>query len=186
VTLFKSLLGRMLTEFTDLARPDCTALGEEAVRSKLAARAHKLKGGAGMLGAKRIMKLAGAAEETLLKDRSHGAMEKSLQQLALALTALREEAQPYLEHPPARQAQAAIAADPRPPNTAQIDELCTLLEAHDLLAIDRFGAAAPGLRGALHSVRFASLSEAIDNLDFAHAAELLRGAPPAAFGPAAS
>jgi len=179
LTLFKSVLGRMLRDYADLSLPNCISLDDEASRSLLAARAHKLKGGAGMIGANRIMRLAGAAETTLLKDRSLGAIEKILQQLASALTTLREEAEPYLERRPANEANSEHAAgDPQHIKTTEIDELCTLLDAHNLSAIERFGAVSQSLRDNLHSARFDRLSEAIDNLDFTQAAALLREAHP--------
>jgi signal transduction histidine kinase len=49
---------------------------------------------------------------------------------------------------------------------------------HDLSAIDRFGVVSQSRRNDLHSARFDRLSEAIDNLDFTPAAELLREAHP--------
>jgi hypothetical protein len=132
-----------------------------------------------MIGANRIMRLAGAAETALLKDRPLGAIEKLLQQLASALTTLREEAEPYLERGSAVEANSEdIEGNPQQIETAQIDELCTLLDAHNLSAIDRFGVISQSLRNNLHSARFDRISEAIDNLDFTHAAELLREAHP--------
>jgi PAS domain S-box-containing protein len=177
LTLFKSVLGRMLREYADLSLPNCISLDDEASRTLLAARAHKLKGGAGMIGANRIMRLAGAAETTLLKDRSLGAIETILQQLASALTTLREEAEPYLERRPANEANSThVAGGLQHIKTAEIDELCTLLDARNLSAIERFNAVSQSLRENLHSARFDRLSEAIDNLDFTQAAALLREA----------
>ncbi|MDP9010870.1 MAG: PAS domain S-box protein [Pseudomonadota bacterium] len=177
LTLFKSVLRRILQDYADLSLPNCASLNDEAARSQLAARTHKLKGSAGMIGANRIMRLAGAAETSLLKDRSLGAIEKILQQLASALTTLHEEAEPYLERQPAIEANSEdIAGNPSQIDTTEIDELCALLDAQNLSAIDRFGAVSQSLRDSLHSARFDCLSEAIDNLDFTHAAELLREA----------
>jgi HPt (histidine-containing phosphotransfer) domain-containing protein len=177
--LFKSVLGRMLRDYADLSLPISASLSEESVRRDLAARTHKLKGSAGMIGANRVMRLAGAAEAALLKDRTRGAIEKILHQLAAALTALREEAESYLERQPAIEAPAGdIAGSPEQIEAAEIDELCALLDAHNLSAIDRFGALSESLRNKLHAARFERLGEAIDNLDFTQAAELLREAHP--------
>ena len=49
MTLLKSVLGRMLRDYADLALPNCTSLSDEPARSRLAARTHKLKGSAGMI-----------------------------------------------------------------------------------------------------------------------------------------
>jgi PAS domain S-box-containing protein len=181
LTLFKSVLSRLLRDYADLAGPSCISLNDKAARNHLAARTHKLKGSAGMIGANRVMRLAGAAEAALLKDRSLGAIERTLQQLAAALATLREEAESYLKRQPAIDANSDdIRENPQRINAADIDELCALLDAHNLSAIDRFGVVAESLRSKLHSARFDRLSEAIDNLDFTHAAELLREAHPQA------
>jgi CheY-like chemotaxis protein len=175
LTLFKSVLGRILRDYADLSLPNCTSLSDEAARSQFAARTHKLKGSAGMIGANRIMRLAGAAETALLKDHSLGAIEKILQQLAAALTTLREEAEPYLE------SQQVIEPAPGAPaeralniETSEIDGLRALLEAQNLAAVDRFCSLSKSLSLILHATRFERLREAIDSLDFSRAAELLR------------
>jgi CheY-like chemotaxis protein len=175
LTLFKSVLGRMLRDYADLSLPNCTPLNNEAARSQFAARTHKLKGSAGMLGANRIMRLAGAAETALLKDRSLDAIGKILQQLAAALTTLREEAEPYLESPRAT-APEAPAGKARNIETSEIDGLRALLESQNLAAVDRFYALSEPLCVILQATRFERLREAIDGLDFPRAAELLRDA----------
>ena len=63
-----------------------------------------------------------------------------------------------------------------------IRDRCTLLDARDLSAIDKFSGLSQSLRSNLHSARFDRLSEAIDNLDFTQAAEILREARPAIRG----
>jgi CheY-like chemotaxis protein len=179
LALFKSVLSRMLRDYADLSLPNGASLNDKAARVQFAARAHKLKGSAGMIGANRIMRLAGAAETALLKDRSLGDIEKILQQLASALTTLRQEAEPYSELEPAIEANSEdIEVNSQQIGTPQIDELCTLLDAHNLSALDRFGVISQSLRNNLHSARFDRISEAIENLDFTHAAELLREAHP--------
>jgi CheY-like chemotaxis protein/HPt (histidine-containing phosphotransfer) domain-containing protein len=100
VNLFKSVLVRMLRDYSDLARPACVSLTDEAARSRLADRAHKLKGSAGMIGATRVMRLAGAAEGALLQGRAVDVVERTLQHLAAALTTLGEEAEHYFAGQP--------------------------------------------------------------------------------------
>jgi hypothetical protein len=95
----------------------------------------------------------------MLKDRSLGAMAKILQQLAAALTTLREEAESYFERQPAIDAKSDdIPGNPRQIEAAEIDELCTLLDAHDLSAIDKFGVVSQSLRTNLHAARDSSHS----------------------------
>jgi CheY-like chemotaxis protein/HPt (histidine-containing phosphotransfer) domain-containing protein len=178
LTLFKSVLGRMLRDYADFSLPICVSFDDEATRSQFVARTHKLKGSAGMIGATRVMRLAGAAEAALLKDRSLGVIEGILQQLASALTTLREEARPYLERQPQIDANpAALVGAPLNIESSEIEELCALLEGQNLAAIDRFDALSKSLGQILQAARFERLREAVDSLDFSHAAELLRESP---------
>jgi PAS domain S-box-containing protein len=177
LNLFKSVLARMLRDYADLALPVCISLDDEAARSQLTARAHKLKGSAGMIGATRIMRLAGAAEGALLQGRPANVVEKILQQMASALTTLREEAEPYLGSQPESVANTGGAVGSRPSiGSPDVDELCALLESQNLAAVHRFSALSQSLSDILHAARFDRLREAIDNLDFQRGAELLREA----------
>ena len=172
MSLFKSLLARMLREFADLALPVCVSPDDEPTRSQLKGRAHKLKGSAGMIGATRIMRFAGAAEVALQEGRPADIVEEILRQLALALTTLREEAGFFLERPE-RDANAEVAIRPNIGN-ADIDELCGLLECQNLAAIDKFCLLSPSLSQLVGAVRFDRIRDAIDNLNFQLGAELLR------------
>jgi HPt (histidine-containing phosphotransfer) domain-containing protein len=169
--LFESLLTRMLREYADLALP-VSVLPEQSFRHQLKRRAHKLKGSAGMIGATAVARIAGAAETALQKDRPAEEVERILIQLALALTTLREEAQPWLSKPPETD-PAAAAADIV---TADLEELSTLLETQNLAAVDKFSALSPALHQVLDAVRFERLRSAVDDLDFQLGAELLRKA----------
>jgi PAS domain S-box-containing protein len=172
--LFKSLLARMLREFADLALPTSVSSDDQAARSEIKARTHKLKGSAGMIGATKVMRLAGAAEVALQESRPVGIIEEILAQLASALTTLREEAKPFFAEPEQHaDSNAGTASRPNIGN-ADISELCTLLECQNLAAIDKFGLLSPSLRELVGAVRFDRLRDAIDNLDFQLGAELLR------------
>jgi HPt (histidine-containing phosphotransfer) domain-containing protein len=175
LSLFKSLLGRMLRDFADLAQP--VSLHDKASRDGLMARLHKLKGSAGLIGATRVMRLAGAGETALQQDRAIEVVEKILGQLVSALTTLRQSAAPLLEQevesapntPPA----AGTADQPRDPN-ADLRELQALFESQDLAATVRFSALSRSLSELLDGVHFSELREAVDDLDFPRAARLLR------------
>src|ERR1700730_1509390 len=97
--MFRSLLARMLRDFADLALPIAVSSDDQTSRNELKARTHKLKGSAGMIGATKVMRLAGAAEVALQDGRPADLVEGILGQLALALTTLREEAAHWLEKP---------------------------------------------------------------------------------------
>jgi PAS domain S-box-containing protein len=100
LSLFKFVLGRLLAEYADLALPISVPGAASTARARLMARAHKLKGSAGMIGATHLMQLAGAAEEAMLQDLPQEEVAKSLHRLAASLATLREEASPFLEKLP--------------------------------------------------------------------------------------
>jgi PAS domain S-box-containing protein len=174
--LFKSLLARMLREFADLALPTAVSSDDQTTLSEIKARTHKLKGSAGMIGATKVMRLAGAAEVALQECRPADIIEGILTQLASALTTLREEAELFLAVPEQSvDSNAAMASRPNIGN-ADINGLCALLESQNLAAIDRFCVLSPSLSELVGAVRFDRLRDAIDNLDFHLGAELLREA----------
>jgi hypothetical protein len=130
-----------------------------------------------MIGATRIMRFAGAAEAALQECRPAASIEEKLGKLAQALTTLREEADIFLDAP--ERPGDVKAANPPNVGNADIDELCVLLECHNLEALDKFSLFSPTLSGLLGAVRFDRLRDAIDNLNFQLGAELLREALPA-------
>jgi HPt (histidine-containing phosphotransfer) domain-containing protein len=79
-------------------------LGDAAALTHLTGRLHKLKGGAGVIGAAHIHRLAGAAEAALTAGQAPVMVETLLRQLAAAFTALGEELAPMLA--------ATIVTDP--------------------------------------------------------------------------
>jgi PAS domain S-box-containing protein len=172
--MFKSLLARMLREFSDLALPIEISSDDQISRNEIKARAHKLKGSAGMIGATKVMRLAGATEVALDERRPADFVEGILRQLAFALITLREEAERLMENPePDARAEAEGAPRPKIGN-ADIEELCALLECQNLAAVDKFGLISPSLGDLVGPVRFDRLRDAIDNLNFQLGAELLR------------
>jgi len=172
--LFKLLLARMLRDYADLALPLCVSPDDQAARNQIKARTHKLKGSAGMLGATNVMRLAGAAEAALQGGRPAHSVESILNQLALALTTLREEAELRLEPQPERDADAGATVAHRPNmGSEDIDELCAMLESQNLAALDKFRLLSPSLSALVGTVRFDRLRDAIDNLDFQLGAQLL-------------
>jgi PAS domain S-box-containing protein len=172
--MFKSLLARMLREFADLALPISVSPDDRTARSEIQGRTHKLKGSAGMIGATKVMRLAGAAEIALQESRPADIVEGILKQLALAITTLREEAAGFLDRPePVAGTGAEVVTRPNIGN-ADIEELCTLLECQNLAAIDKFALLSASLSELVGAVRFDRLHDAIDNLNFQLGAELLR------------
>jgi PAS domain S-box-containing protein len=178
LALFKSLLARMLRDYADLALPICVSSpDDQTTRGQLEGRTHKLKGSAGMIGATKVMRLAGAAEAALHEHQPADSVEEILRQLALALTTLCEESELLLERTPERDADSGVAvANLHDIGAKDIDELCALLESQNLAAVDKFGLLSPSLSELVGTVRFERLRDAVDNLDFQLGADLLRQA----------
>jgi HPt (histidine-containing phosphotransfer) domain-containing protein len=106
-SLFKSLLKRMLREYADLALPISIASIDQAARDLLEARAHKLKGSSGMIGATEVMRCAGETEQALRKKLPVEVADLTLSQLASALTTLLEEVELLSSRPPDSNQMAA-------------------------------------------------------------------------------
>jgi HPt (histidine-containing phosphotransfer) domain-containing protein len=177
LSLFKSLLVRLLQEYTDLAVPLCISADDQTSRAQLVGRTHKLKGSAGMIGATNIMRLAGATEKALNEGRSADAIDGMLRQLAAALTTLGEEAAPYLKQQEEWEANTgANVADSPGAGMVQLDELCALLETQNLVALEKFNLISLPLSETVGALRFDRLRDAIENLDFQLGAQLLREA----------
>jgi PAS domain S-box-containing protein len=177
MTLFKSLLARLLRDYADLALPIVISPGDENIPIRLRARTHKLKGSAGMIGATRVMQLAGAAEEALEGSHPLEVIQGILTQLAMALAALREESSSLLEIQSEQDAGSGPScANSQRPGSEDIAELSTLLESQNLEAIDKFRLLSLPLSELLSVARFERLRNAIDELEFERAAELLREA----------
>jgi PAS domain S-box-containing protein len=167
-------LQRLLHEFMDLAIPRPT--GEDEVSLvEHAAIMHKLKGGAGMLGAREIQRLAGEAEAACRAGDAQRAAELVIS-VRQQLQALANSAQPILE-------AARLAAhdselqDPTPASDSvephSLANLIHLLREQSLSATECFSALAPALRRQLGKEAFESLKQQIENLQFAAAADVL-------------
>jgi len=176
VTLFESLLAGMLRDFAGFALP-ISVSPDQASQRLLEQRAHKLKGSAGMLGATKITRLAGAVEGALHDSRPVETVDDILKQLALAFITLRGEAQQSLSRQSApNAAPASQAVGDAGIDRAGIDELCALLDHQNLAAVDKFAPLSQSLTALLGAPRFNRLREAVDNLDFQLGAELLQQA----------
>ncbi len=94
--LFVSLLAGLLREFSDFTLPPSPGEDDVAARTALLARLHKLGGGAALIGATTVHRVAGAAEAALASGEASEMVEGLLRRLGVALTALSEEAAPML------------------------------------------------------------------------------------------
>ena len=168
--LFRSMLRRLLAEFSDVSIPvSVEGPAELAVHAR---RMHKLRGSAGMLGAKAIHLLAGEAEAAC----AAGELERSVHlatRLTTKLQRLRELAAPaLLVVAPAQIEDDSLAAgDALDPQA--LADLVNLLRRQSMSAIERFSGLSPQLQRLLSKNSFERVRELIDNLQFSDAANAL-------------
>jgi CheY-like chemotaxis protein len=168
--LLLSVLRSLLKEFGDLAGENVALpVGDGA--AALAARLHKLRGSAGLIGIDGVRQAAGAGEAAL-KAGDAGRAGQALRDLGTALRRLEASAQPHLNA--ANASLGTVDASPVDPEGLQL--LIDALGRQDLAAMPWFDELGPSLRGALGPERFAALDGAIRALQFKQAVEILRGA----------
>ena len=167
--LFRSMLKRLLGEFADVALPDPAA--DAATLATHAGRMHKLRGSAGLLGARAIQRLAGEAEAACVGDDVERTAPIALH-LASELQRLRQSADA------AFQSRQAPAQEPpmqggEPIAPEALAELVGLLRQQRLSAMDRFKALSPQLRVHLRRAEYERLEAHLDGLRFGDAADIL-------------
>jgi PAS domain S-box-containing protein len=171
--LFRSLLRRLFDEFADIAIPENATDALSLVAHMKCM--HKLRGCAGLLGAKSIQQLASEAEAAcaagacleagLLATQITGQLQRVQAGCAVLLEQGRredEERQPPLV--------AAIAPQ-------ELVDIVCLLRQRSLAALDRFNALAPRLRAVLDRDAFALVRHQMDGLKFDDAADILEALP---------
>jgi PAS domain S-box-containing protein len=166
VTLFRSMLRRLLRDFDDLdsdppARRDL---------HRMAGRMHNLKGSAGTLGAKAVERLAAQAESACIAG-DMARVGPLLQRLAGEIERLSLSAAPALADESVPEADDAVPDAPL--DVHRLGQMVAALQASDLGAIEHFESLAPGLRSRLGRARTAALRELVDNLQFAEVAAAL-------------
>ena len=167
--LFRSMLKRLLGEFADVALPEQVA--DAGILATHAGRMHKLRGSAGLLGAKSIQRLAGEAEAACVGGDVALAAPLAVD-LASELHRIRQSAEPAFQ---SRQAPAeeALVQGEGPLEMDALAELVGLLRQQRLSAMDRFKALSPQLRGHLSQGEYERLEEHLDSLRFSDAADIL-------------
>jgi PAS domain S-box-containing protein len=178
--LFVAMLTRLLQEFDDIGQ--ALPPHGQVDHDRFAARVHKLRGSAGMLGALAVQCCAEEVELALREAASGeavaaaaGKLDQALQALAQASLALRAD---HAIH--ARQPSPAMATQPdgqpMPLNATDLANLHQALRSQDLSAMAQCQAMLPELRAALGETACQALQTAIQNLDFAQALSLLSAA----------
>jgi len=167
--LFISMLKRLLGEFSDLSMP--ASSDDAAALAALAACMHKLRGSAGMLGARTICQLAGAVEVDLLTVE--GANTRQLTaEINGHMERLRASAAPALVAAQAQTEGAALAAGGEL-MPQELFDLIGLLRQQSLSATERFASISPQLRRHLGKASYDAVRDHVDNLEFTDAADAL-------------
>jgi len=168
--LFRSMLKRLLAEFSDVSIP--VAVEGPAELAVHARRMHKLRGSAGMLGAKAIHQLAGEAEAAC----AAGELERSVHlatRLVTKLQRLQEAAAPALLVIAPAQIEDALLTSGEALEPQALADLVSLLRRQSMSAIERFSGLSPQLQRLLSKTSFERVREHIDNLQFSDAANAL-------------
>lgn len=168
-TLFQSMLKRLLNEYSDVTIP--SMLEGPSVLALHAGRMHKLRGSAGMLGAKAIQQLAGEAEEACRADEvARAALLAGL--LVTRLNTLKENATLVFNATHIQRVHPQLSSDGEL-DPQDLTDLIDLLHRQSLSAMDRFGSISPQLRSFLGNDAYERVSDHIDNLRFHQAADVL-------------
>ena len=173
--LFVSILPRLFSEYGDLSVAPVLE-PEEGDREALAARLHKLRGSAGLVGAIDVHRVATELEMVI---RTPGSQALSgLQMLASLLAALRIAAEPMIATQASRWTSAQPHDDVSPLTASEREELLGLLHARNLEALDRLEVLRPALLVAMGEPAAEKFELALQALEFEQAFSVLDGATP--------
>ncbi len=183
--LFTTLLSHLFDEFSWLADEHAAHQAWQDDRGALMARVHKLRGAAGMLGARRLHQQAGEVELELQAQQAeegHMAGEHSragvlLSHLAHTLDHLMQTAQPILQglQRPVGAAVQASGAD-GDGHRALLYSVLPLLKAQDLAALERMPQIETAVLALGGESLLACVQQAMQGLDFSGVAAALEQA----------
>jgi CheY-like chemotaxis protein len=165
------MLSRLVRDGAEVASTDNTALERPDERTQLASRVHKLRGSAGVLGAKALFNHASQLDDALRRDSTAPDTLPLLQALRICYSELSAAVAPWIQR-----VQAKVSAPPVgavAPVESELVKLLELLQANDLAALRLVNELAPGLRVALGEQRFQTFQSAVSGLNFTQAAELV-------------
>jgi PAS domain S-box-containing protein len=180
VPLFIAMLSRLFDEFDAIRFPaDIEVPGENTRFVRLM---HKLRGGACMLGAKKVHALAGQVEAACLGGDLAQA-ETLSGRLSSEMLLISKSARPVIAAERIR-ADKLLLTGAVPIAPSLLKEFNALLRKQSLAAVDSFTALSPQLRHSMGQTLYEQLRLQIDNLQFEEAANLLQSTQrqPAATG----
>jgi two-component system sensor histidine kinase/response regulator len=169
--LLRSSLRRLFSEFWPWLQTHLPHPMNEAQRNEWAAKAHKLRGAAGLIDAAVLHREAGLLETALRDGEPAERLGLHWRAMAQALQDLEAAAAGFMAT--ATAVAASAAADAPALDTEVLHQLGALLEQQDLGALALAEEHAPALRAHLGDNLHTQLTERLDELDFAGAAALL-------------
>jgi PAS domain S-box-containing protein len=165
------MLSRLVRDGAEIAATDNTAFDQPEARALLASRVHKLRGSAGVLGAKALFSHASQLDDALKRNHTSAQALPLLQALRVCYSELSAAVAPWIQRV---QASSPVPApDAEQPGELQLLTLLELLQNNDLAALRLVSELTPGLRAALGEQRFQAFQSAVSALNFTEAAELV-------------
>ncbi|QBM17231.1 sensor histidine kinase RcsC [Marinobacter sp. JH2] len=176
--LFLSALDRTVRDYANLKEgPDANIdqPDQEAARSQVATQVHKLRAAAGMIGAERMQKLAGEAEQIL---RAPGQPASHiLTELAATIDELEHASEPILAEWRFQNRftvlPGKVSSVDKSLDSSILQLISRLLSESDLGALDKIAEHSAVIREYLGDEAFERLQDALSRLDFGAARSLL-------------
>ncbi len=171
--LFLAMLKRFASDYGDTSELATWDLVDDAKRRALAARMHKLRGGAGTLGAASVQRLANDIESALKSGQPAVDVAPQLATLVGDLTALIARIAAHAGPTASSADRVEDVAGQQNLDPDSLSDLEDLLRSQDLAALDRFLSLTAPLQSHFGKTKFERLRSALDNLQFTEAARLL-------------
>ncbi|CAK0740309.1 two-component system, sensor histidine kinase and response regulator [Gammaproteobacteria bacterium] len=170
VHLFAILIDRLVSEFGTAAHQTRSDLDNDR-RDAALHRLHTLRGAASNLAAHRVAELAGALETTINANHHDdttnllSALASALDELVSAIAVHQANEKIMIDEPPEKIA---------PPTPAQFEIFLNYLDNRNIMALDLLPKLLPWYQHCFGSEAVNALSQAVNHLNFLHAAKLFR------------
>ncbi len=169
--LLRRSLRRLLAEFGPLQHEPAPTEPDPSARAALAARMHKLKGGAGLVEARKLTTVARGLEDLLREQAPWSAVVLLWPPLCAALAELEAATRELLRVPDAAPAPSVHGTEPI--GLPALADWRQMLLDQNLEALSFFAVQRDALTARLGAALVQRLSDLLDGLDFTEAAELV-------------
>jgi CheY-like chemotaxis protein/HPt (histidine-containing phosphotransfer) domain-containing protein len=170
------LFRRLLVQAADESMALMASARASFARGDLATTARHLHGLRGLLGniGARAVHMHATLAETAMRTRTSEDAIANLTQLETALSRLVNTIRSTLAGSEPASSRPHDETFGRSPDRASLRRLLTRLDAHDVTAFDLFDELAPSLESAMGAEAYARLRGAVERVEFAAAAEMVR------------